>query len=365
MEIVSSLWSIGRYSRYATIALKLLEPMTEKPDFTDWRFRLLVAISIGGIAAAYCLSQMKTIQTGGADDFTWHWLGARALLKGQSPYKVVTAGGKYNLIAPYIYPLTTSIAAIPFSAFLPPPYAATLFIGLSTTLLAWGLIKDDYHRLPLFLSLPFAWSASSGQFAPIVAAAALIPALGWLAPIKPTIGLAAVAYRPSKAAVIGSAAFLGVAFVFNPHWVSEWHDSLAHRVRDVYWAPVTVMGGPLLLLALFKWKRPEARMLVVLSLVPQLFLFYDQLLLWLVPKTWRESLLLSVLSWVALYFGNKGFGANPSTQQVVSSYAMPMMFLLFLPSLVMVLRRPNRGSLPTWLTAIRSRSHDALQRIGI
>jgi hypothetical protein len=172
---------VDRLTRQAALALKLLEQMREKADFTDWRFRLLVAISIGGVAAAYCLSQMKTIQTGGADDYTWHWLGARALLHGQSPYAVVKAGGKYQLIAPYIYPLTTAIAAIPFSAFLAPPYAATLFIGLSTTLLAWGLIKDDYHRLPLFLSLPFAWSASSGQFAPIVAAAALVPALGgWL-----------------------------------------------------------------------------------------------------------------------------------------------------------------------------------------
>jgi hypothetical protein len=175
--------------------------------------------------------------------------------------------------------------------------------------------------------------------------------------------MAAVAYRPSKTAVIGSAVFFAVAFVFNPHWVSEWHDSLAHRVSDVYWAPLAIVGGPLLLLALFKWRRPEARMLIVLSLVPQLFLFYDQLLLWLIPKTWRESFLLSVLSWVALYFGNKGFGANPSTREVVSSYAMPIMFLLFLPSLVMILLRPNEGTLPAWLTHFRSRSADAPQRL--
>jgi hypothetical protein len=325
------------------------------PDFSDPRFRMLVAVCIGALAAAYCFSQMRVLPNAGADDFTWHWLGARALLEGKSPYVEVTAGGKYNLIAPYIYPLTTAIAAIPFSAYLSPAYAATLFIGVSTTLLAWGLTKDGYHRLPLFISLPFAWSASSGQFAPIIAAAALVPAVSWLAPIKPTIGLAALAYRPSKTALIGSAAFVALAFLINPHWVADWRSSLAHRVSDVYWAPATVFGGPLLLLAIIKWRRPEARMLFVLALVPQLFLFYDQLLLFLVPKKWYSSALLSAASWTALYVGNRGFGANPSTSDVVTSYASPIMLMLFLPCLIMVLRRPNEGDLPEWLSAIARR----------
>lgn len=325
--------------------------MTSKKDvdFTDPRFRLLVAVCIGAIAAAYCLSQMKVLKNGGADDFTWHWLGARALLAGQSPYEVVTAGGTYNLIAPYIYPLTTAILAIPFSAFLSPTYAATAFIGLSSALLAWGLSKDGFQRFPIFLSLPFAWSANAGQFAPLITAAALLPALGWLAPIKPTIGLVSVAYQPSRTAILGSLAFVGVAFLFNPHWVTEWRASLAYRVSDVYWLPVTVFGGPLLLLALLKWRRPEARLLVILALVPQLLLFYDQLLLWLVPKSWKESLLLSALSWIALYIGNMGFAANPATHSVVASYSRPIIWLLFMPCLVMILRRKNEGELPAWI----------------
>jgi hypothetical protein len=128
--------------------------------------------------------------------------------------------------------------------------------------------------------------------------------------------------------------------------LSEWRTALSHRVNDVYWSPVTIVGGPLLLLALLKWRRPEARLLVALSIAPQLLLFYDQLLLWLVPKTWRESLLLTVLSWIALFIGNKGFGANPSTREVVSAYATPILLLLFLPSLAMVMRRPNTGDVP-------------------
>ena len=100
-----------------------------------------------------------------ADDFTWHWPGARAILAGENPYTVVQAGGQYDLIAPYIYPLTTAIAAIPFSAWLSPALAAAAFIGFSSTLLAWGITSEGYYKLPLFLSLPFVWAASAGQYA--------------------------------------------------------------------------------------------------------------------------------------------------------------------------------------------------------
>ena len=309
----------------------------------DKQFRLIVAISLGAVTAAACLAHMKTLPNGGADDFTWHWLGARALLSGLSPYEVVTAGGKYNLIAPYIYPLTAAIGAIPFSAFLGPPQAAALFIGVSTTLLAWGLSSEGYNRFPMFLSVPYLWALTSGQFSPIVMAGALISAVSWIAPMKPTIGLAAIAYRPSRSALIGSTVFLLLAFVIEPHWVAEWRTALTHRVSDVYWAPAMVAGGPLLLLSVFKWRRPEARLLLVLSLVPQLLLFYDQLLLWLIPRNWRESAGLSALSWVALYWGNKGFGPNATTHDVVSSYSVPIILLLFLPSLAMVLLRRNEA----------------------
>ena len=313
-----------------------------KADFSDRRFRLLVSLCVGAIAAAYCLASMKA--TNGArvaDDFTWHWLGARALLSGQNPYVVVVAGGKYDLIAPYIYPLTTAIAVIPFSAFLSPVVAATAFIGVSSAFLAWGLTSEGYQRLPLFISLPFVWAASAGQFSPILAAAALIPSLGWLAPIKPTIGLATLAYRPSRIAVIGSAAFIAATFAVNPHWFVEWRSALQQRVSDAYWIPMSIVGGPLLLLTCTRWRRREARLLGVLSVVPQLFLFYDQLLLWLIPKTWKESLLLSVLSWIALFIGNRSLSPMPTTHDVVAAYAPAIMALMFLPSLVMILRRAN------------------------
>lgn len=318
--------------------------MPGSPDFSTRWFRLLVSASIGAVAGTYCLSRLRTLnEARSAADFTWQWLGARALLHGQNPYVVVTAGGPYDLIAPYIYPLPAAIVAIPFSAWLTPMYAAALFIGISSALLAWGLTAEGYHRLPIFASLPFVWAAGSGQFSPVLAASALIPAIGWIAPIKPTLGLATLAYRPRVEAIVGSAIFCGVGLIVNPHWMSEWITALGHRVDDVYWMPITVAGGPFLLLAVMRWKRPEARLLLVLSFMPQLFLFYDQLLLWLIPKTWKQSFALTLLSWVALGIGNARITRSLSTHDVVAAYAPCILVLLFLPSLAMVLVRRNES----------------------
>ncbi len=249
------------------------------------------------------------------------------------------------MIAPYVYPLTSAIGSIPFSAWLDPIPAAACFIGLSSTLLAWALTSDGYQRLPLFLSVPFLWAANSGQFSPILAAAALMPALGWLAPLKPTLGLATLAYRPSLTAFAGSAVFVGIAFIVDPWWLSGWLESLGQRVEDSYLLPVAVMGGPIMLLAATRWRRPEGRLLLVLTLVPQLFFFYDQLLLWLVPKTWKETSLLSGLSWLALIAGNTRITTPGATTHDVSEAYAPVVFaLLFLPALVMVLTRRNEAS---------------------
>lgn len=80
-----------------------------------------------------------------ADDFTWHWPGARAILAGENPYTVVQAGGQYDLIAPYIYPLTTAIAAIPFSAWLSPARASsgTAFGSATAGLALHGMVLGD------------------------------------------------------------------------------------------------------------------------------------------------------------------------------------------------------------------------------
>lgn len=319
-------------------------------DFTEPGFRLLVAACVGAIAAAYCYASMSA--GGGvrpASDFTWHWLAGRALLKGQDPYVVVQFGGAYALDMPYLYPLTAAILGVPFALFSSPVVAATAFIGLSSALLAWALSREGYARFPLFLSIPFLWACNSGQQSPFVTAGALLPALGWATAVKPNIGIAALSYASSRVTIVGILMFGAIAFVVNPNWVGEWLSMLPHRPQGLYRSPLTTLGGALVLLAALRWRRPEARLLLVLAIVPQQLLFYDQLLLWLVPRTWRESATLSALSIAALLLGNSAFPLGAGYQRIVDAYAPAIVALLFLPCLIMVLRRPNEGEVPSWM----------------
>jgi hypothetical protein len=298
-------------------------------------------------AAVYSYAAMKAIPgPRQADDFTWYWLGARALLHGQNPYDVIHVGGRYALDTPFVYPLTTAIAIIPFAAWLDPVSAAAFFIGVSSGLLAWAITSDGYRRLPLFGSISFLWVCNSGQLSPLIAAAALLPAFGWLAPVKPNLGLAAIAYRPSRIALIGSALFMATALAVNPHWLGQWLATLPQAPAGAKRIPITIIGGPVLLLALLRWRRPEARLLLALAIVPQSMLFYDQLLLWLVPATMRQSILLSLLSIMALILGERGFPGGAGHAEVTAAYAPMIMALIFLPCLIKVLRRPNAGVEP-------------------
>lgn len=317
----------------------------------SWR-RILIAVCIGAAAGTYCYAALKAFSgPRQADDFTWYWLGARALLEGKNPYDVIHVGGRYALDAPFVYPLTTAMAIIPFAAWLAPVEAAAVFIAVSSALLAWGITSDGYKRLPIFLSIPFIWVCNSGQISPLIAASALVPALGWLAPVKPNLGLATIAYRPSRIAILGSIVFVVASFALNPHWLSQWLATFSQSPPGAKRIPITILGGPVVLLAVLRWKRPEARLLLVLVLVPQSMLFYDQLLLWLVPATMRQSILLGMLSVVVLVLGEGRFAAGAGHADVTQAYAPLIIALLFLPCLIMILLRPNEGQLPTWSRA--------------
>jgi hypothetical protein len=305
--------------------------------------RVIVAILIGIVGGAYCYFSIKS--SGGprpADDFTWHWLAARALIEGKDPYVVITAGGPYQLDAPYVYPLTSAIAAVPFALWLSPTAAVAVWIGVGSALLAFGLTGEGYTKLLAFLSMPYIWAASSGQFSPLLTAAALLPWLGFITPVKPQIGIASLSYRPSRIAIFGAIAFVALSLIVNPSWPREWLDTVPHRVPGIYRSPVTVIGGPFLLLALMRWKRADARLLLVMSLVPQNMLFYDQLLLWLIPKSKNEYMLLGALSMIAPLVASF-FLRGSDIIAVNRAYAPFIVAMVYLPCLVMVLRRPNEA----------------------
>ena len=301
--------------------------------------RAITALAIGGWGAFITYFSMESHPQHLAKDFSYPWRAARALLDGHNPYDVIKAVGAYPFNSELLYPLPAAIVATPFS-FLRPEIAGALFIGLSSALLAWALLRDSPYRLPLFLSAPFVQAAILGQWSPLLAAAALLPALQMFAAAKPTIGLAAWLYKPSLKGIIGGLVLVAIAFVVQPGWLGDWRDATAGMTK--YRGPATTLLGLFLLLGVVRWRRREGRLFVAMSLMPQLPVFYDSLMLWLIPNTVWRSLAFSAASWVGylLWYPSR---ASPAQNEIAFPY---LVFTIYAPALLLLLLLPAKEPEP-------------------
>ena len=256
--------------------------------------RLVVALLIGVLAGAVCYYFLA--QSGTANDFTWLLLSAKRLLAGNNPYQGRLAPLPYDADAPLQYPLPTVLLAIPFTV-VSQPVPGALFVGASSALLAFLLTRADWWPLLLFTACPFWQAVNLAQFSPLVAAAVLLPALP-LALLKPNLALPAVAAWPNVRGLLLSAALYGGSLLLLPSWPLDMLRN-ADQVRHVM--PLLSATGPLLLLALLRWREPRARLLLAMAVLPQRTLPYDQLLLWLIPSSWMQMLVMSLVSWVLFW----------------------------------------------------------------
>lgn len=307
--------------------------------------RLIIWVKIVLAIVAACISAYVSYQQLSqrgflASDFMWPLRAAQHLLAGQNPYEFMRPDGPYPFDAPFYYPLTAALVATPFTRF-PPYLAGALFFGVSAGILMYAILRSDAQRWPIFLSAPFFIAASVAQWSPLIAAAALLPALQGLATCKPNLGIAAFLYRPTVRGAIVASVFLGVALLVLPTWPHDWFRNVQESPRYIQPFQIAPFGA-LLLLAVLRWRSPQGRLLVWLSIAPQLLWFYDQLLLWLIPRSWVTGLLYSALSWVAYtlwLWQSQGMAMGPSVEA-----AMPYVLgLLYFPALLMVLW-PRRRS---------------------
>ena len=194
------------------------------------------------------------------------------------------------------------------------------------------------------------FAAELAQWSPLLSAGFVIAPLSLLWVAKPSIGLALSVARPSRWPVIGLVVLGGIAFLTQPHWFGAWRHALSSTssIRGVgfpYIAPILMPGGFLALLALLRWRRPEARLIAALACVPQTMLLYEAVPLFLVPRTLRETELLVLLSFVALGFMPHTSAYAPD----IDASGRWIVIFLYLPATLMVLRRPNEGGLPAWI----------------
>lgn len=305
--------------------------------------RIALAIVLGGLAAAL----VATRSAAHVSDFDHVLAAARALRAGASPYAAVGPGRAFFWPWGLYYPLPAVLVAWPVS-YLPVVAARATFFGLSTALLAFAITRDGFHRLPLFASGAMLAAAGVVQWAPLVTAAALLPWLSALLVVKPNLGAALWLASPSRRAAVGGAVLLLASLAVWPTWVAEWLVALSQN-RHMR-PPLLSWAGPPLLLALLRWRRPEARLLLLLACVPQTVALYDTLPLFLVPATWLESAALALLTHLA-QLTTLRLGPYSSFESFSRVASQVNVALVFLPCLVMVLRRPNRGEVPDWIEA--------------
>lgn len=340
-------------------------PVTDRPSL---RARVLVALAVAALAAVL----VTVVGRGQRLDVDQLWHGARALLGGRDPYQAVGPGLAFDFPWHLGYPATALLAVAPLAA-LPLLVARALFAALGAGALAYALTRDGWERLPVLGGGAVFMAVTAGQWSPLLMAATLLPGLAWVAAAKPNIGgalvLATLRPRVMVVAFVGGVALLLASLALDSGWPAAW--LAAHRAAGHFRAPVQhwMAGGPLVLLAALRWRRPEARVLLAMALTPHTTLVYEAAPLALVARTRGEALALALLSWVAWalqwrylppggppYPPGLSFEGSAAYASYVGHAGDVVLWLCYLPCLAMVLRRPNEGpSLAGWL-AWRGRS---------
>lgn len=238
------------------------------------RLRILVSTVIGIASGLFCWFLLTHFHQGAAD-FTWAIRAAKYLLAGKNPYDTPLEQ----------YPMTAALFGLPF-LWMRPEAAAGAFYGISSALLAFGLTRYGYYRLLIFLAYPYWAGILTAQWSPLIVASAFFPLLLPVTMVKPQIGLPVALTHLTRHGVIACAVVLLLSLVVMPRWPLLWVGQLGYYE---HFLPLLVLPGPLLALALWRYRDRDAILLLLAAIMPQRW-FFDSFILWLIPKSRREIL---------------------------------------------------------------------------
>jgi hypothetical protein len=286
------------------------------------RNRILISAFVGLATGTYaCFLITRLHQNAG--DFTWALHLAQRLVAHQNPYDTPLEQ----------YPLPAALPALPLLR-VRPEIAAGIFYGLSSSLLAFGLTRKNYSRLRIFLAYPFWAGLITAQWSTLITASAFFPVLLPATMMKPQVGLPVFLTRLTRRGLLACLFVGALSLLVLPRWPLLW---LGQTYYYEHFIPLFVFPGPLLLLALLRYRDRDAWLLLLAALMPQRW-FFDAFTLWLIPKSRREILLPAVLSWGA---GIYRWFHQPADFTEVGRVAV---VFLYLPMLAVVLFRSRLSS---------------------
>lgn len=301
--------------------------------------RPMVYALAGAIFAIAAVNRSDLQGSLGACDIDQAWAAGRALLEHENPYQVIGPGAYYQFPWPLYYPLTVGVVALPLAVF-PFEVARVLFLLVSGGVFGYAVGARRAWAWPLILSAPFINAIRTVQWSPLIAAGLMLPGWGAISAIKPNLGLALLIGARSRtqvvAMLVGGVVLLGVSVLFRPSWPIEWYARL-HAAPANFDSFLSRPGGFLLLAGLLRWRDPDARLLLVMGLIPQTGIWYDVLPALLVARNRTQTLVLSLLSQVAFM----GSALVTTADFAVSRRELNTLILwgILLPAMVLVLRR--------------------------
>jgi len=294
-----------------------------------WFATVLVAL----LSAAW-VAYLRSTDAAAPSDLAPVIWGAKAWLSGEDPFQAVAHSPVWN--GGLLYPFTAVLPLIPFS-WIPEFVLNVLWVSTSAGFLTWMIAKRGISpAIVMLISPPMIHAVNTSQWTPLLLAAALSSWGGALLACKPTTALWLFAFRPRWQHLAGATIVLGLSLVLWPAWPLAWRAILGKAVYTIW--PLMIPGGPLVLLALLRWRRPEARLLAAMVCVPHTMLIYETLPLFLIPQTWLEAgvLWFGCAAAVTLHAALAPY--QTATDWVTMSGRL-IVWCVYLPALIMVLRR--------------------------
>jgi hypothetical protein len=307
-----------------------MEPAIAPREKFNLRDRIILTLLIAIVTFGTTL-YLSTLTGPGLGDLRYSLGLAREWLAGHDPYLPFKLNIDPNAVP---YPFTAVLITMPI-VWLPNQIAAGLFNGIGAGLLAWLIFKNRNNwQLLMFASWPFVNSVMFYQWSPYIVSMFFTPNLLPFLFAKPQLALPFVlTQRPSRIGIILAGILVIVSVALYPLWPLDWIKTLHNYIGA---PPLFVLPlGPLLFLALIRYREKRSWLLVLMALMPQRMV-YDQLGVLLVAENSKQMLFLVLCSWISLpavlYFG--GWGNVPwgwKTWVLICSY-LPALVVILLPT---------------------------------